>query len=188
MRSIFIVLTLLLVAGSARSQAAGKPDAAAIPMRDPAEFPALPVNIRQDLERRGCRVPQNQEAGPNTRTNVVSGHFRSATQKDWAVLCSRDGSSALIVYWHGDVKDVLVEPASPDIEWMQGAGPEEWHYTRYIATATPKVIRDLADAFGDPAELPSPLDHDGIEEGDAAKASSIRYWHQGRWLDLTGMD
>jgi hypothetical protein len=149
----------------------------------------LPLAIRRDLEQRGCRIPQSQHAARDALTNVASGRFGSATQKDWAVLCSRDGSSSLLVYWRGDVKDVLVEAGAPDADWMQWQGPGEgWQYTRYIATATPKIIRRLAEAFGDPSELPVPLDHDGIEAGDAGKASTIRYWHQGQWMELTGMD
>jgi len=189
MRSNLIGLALLMLVGSAQSQPVGEPVADDIPMLDPARFPALPADVRQDLERRGCRIPQNQEANPDAPNNVVSGRFRSARQKDWAVLCSRNRTSSLIVYWAGDAGGIFVGPGSPDVEWMQWAGPAEgWHYARYVATATPATIRRLGDAFGEPSGLPAPLDHDGIEEGDAAKASVIRYWHQGRWLELTGMD
>ena len=94
----------------------------------------------------------------------------------------------MLLYWGGDTRDVCVGPSSPDLHWMQWAGPSEgWHYMRYIATATPTTIRRLAAAFGDPSELPA-LDHDGIEEGDAGKASIIQYWHRDRWIELTGMD
>ncbi|QNP40051.1 hypothetical protein [Lysobacter solisilvae (ex Woo and Kim 2020)] len=189
LRNPLIALVLLLAWLPAYPQAIGIPDPGDIPLREPAEFPALPLDIRHDLERRGCRIPQSQQADPNARSNVVSGRFGSAAQRDWAVLCSRNGDSSLLVYWRGDINDVLVEAGSPDMDWMQWQGPPEgWQYTRYIATATPKMIRRLADAFGDPSELPVPLDHDGIEAGDSGKASTIRYWHHGQWIELTGMD
>jgi hypothetical protein len=183
-KSLPITLAFVLACGPACAQGPGTPAPADVPLRKPAQVPALPLAIRLDLEQRGCLIPQGQR-----HANVVSGRFGSAAQRDWAVLCSRDGSSSLLVYWRGDVRDVLAGPGSSDLEWMQWQGPDEgWQYMHYIATATPKIIRRLAEAFEDPSELPVPLDHDGIEEGDAGKASTIRYWHHGQWLELAGMD
>jgi len=61
----------------------------------PAAFSALPVAIRQELERRGCEVPQT--FSNKAAHNVIRGRFTSATQKDVAVLCSKQRVSTVLV-------------------------------------------------------------------------------------------
>jgi anti-sigma factor RsiW len=65
----------------------------------PAVFVDLPAPVRSELERRGCTVPQ-----PFTSTrpaNVIKGRFTSANQTDWAVLCSRQQASSILVFRRG---------------------------------------------------------------------------------------
>src|SRR5437773_2711035 len=69
----------------------------------PAAFPELPANLAAELDRRGCRVPQ-----PDTsrRQNVIRGQFATPGQTDWAVLCSMNGFSRILVFWNGSQSDI----------------------------------------------------------------------------------
>ena len=50
----------------------------------------------------------------------------------------------------------------------------------------PKYIQDHYVRYGGPK--PPQLDHDGIDDGFDGKASVVRYWYGGRWLQLQGAD
>ncbi len=183
-------------AQSHRVAAAG-PASPARPLRDrwdsanaatvrlaPAAFPQLPTAIRVDLERRGCRIPQVPlDTVPG---NVVSGSFRERGKTDWAVLCSRDDTSRILVYWSGSSEAPDTLAASGDRTWLQqGLGPGIG-FSRAIGVASPAYIREHFERYGGPT--PPALDHDGINDIFVEKASTVLYWHQGRWLMLTGAD
>ena len=151
----------------------------------PDSFPRLPVAIRSALSARGCSVPQSfVEGAPH---NVISGCFAQAQQRDWAVLCSRHDSSSVLIFWGGRgtvPPDELGWTA--DAGFLQGIGAGRIGYSHVIAVAGPERIRAYREAFGGP--LPKRLDHDGLEDAFADKASTVLYLEKGRWLSLTGAD
>ncbi|MBZ5542923.1 MAG: hypothetical protein LAO07_04495 [Acidobacteriia bacterium] len=56
----------------------------------------------KQLESRGCTIPQSAEfSAPH---NVITGEFARKAQKDWAVLCSTQGKSTILVFWGGPAK------------------------------------------------------------------------------------
>jgi hypothetical protein len=88
---------------------------------------------------------------------------------------------------------------------QQAPTPEEWaaaeraivrlppsafrkriEFSRAIGVAAPARIRQSHQNWGGPAP-PSPLDYDG-DDAFVGKASIIRYWVGGRWLELSGSD
>ena len=151
----------------------------------PDSFPRLPVAIRAALSARGCTVPQSfVEGRPH---NVISGRFAQAQQRDWAVLCSRHDSSSILIFWGGRR---IVPPDelgwTADAGFLQGVGAGRIGYSHVIAVAGPERIRAYSAAFGGP--LPERLDHDGLEDAFAEKASTVLYLEKGRWLSLTGAD
>lgn len=151
----------------------------------PDSFPQLPGAIRSALAARGCTVPQSfVEGRPH---NVISGRFAPTQQRDWAVLCSHHDSSSILIFWDsgGAVSpDELGWTA--DAGFLQDTGAGRIGYSRVIAVARPERIRAYVAASGGP--LPRPLDHDGIEDEFAEKASTVLYWEKGRWVTLTGAD
>jgi len=158
-------------------------DAATVRLR-PAVFSDLPTPIRQSLERRGCTVPQlHAVEAPH---NVIRGHFTSAAQIDVAVLCSKARVSSILVFRGGSTTDVAVLASSPDKDFLQGLGPGVIGYSRSLDAVGPKYIQDHYLRYGGPK--PPPLDHDGIDDGFDGKASVVRYWYRGHWLQLTGAD
>jgi hypothetical protein len=118
--------------------------------------------------------------------NVVSGHFRTAAQLDWAVLCSINRVSRILVYWAGQADSVADLAVGADKELLQGVGAGRIGYSRAIGVAKADVIRQNYQWYG--GTSPPPLDHEGIEDAFVEKASVIWYWYQGQWLMLTGAD
>ncbi len=151
----------------------------------PTSFPSLPSAIARDLERRSCTVPQTYMS-PDPH-NVAKGSFRERGQTDWAVLCSRDLSSALLIYWGGSTERVeTLKEFSPDAGWLQHIGDGKVGFSRWINATTRERILEYHATYGGP-EPPS-IDHDGLNHAFAEKASTILYWHDGTWLSLQGAD
>ena len=155
----------------------------------PSAFPNLPPAIRSDLERRGCVIPQS--FGAKVPENVISGAFTRRGDVDWAVLCSIRRVSAILVYREGSIHNVDHLRRSPDSAFLQVVshdlrGNEVAGYSRSIGAVDAKHIVEHSNDFGGPK--PPAIDHEGIEDSFVGKGSSILYWHQGRWLRLTGMD
>ena len=149
----------------------------------------LPPAVRADRERRGCTVPQ--PLGVKSPENVIAGAFTRKGDTDWAVLCSIQRVSTILVYRDGSVQNVDRLAVSPDAAFLQVVdydthGNPIAGYSRVIGSADAKHILGHYQDFGGPK--PPPMDHVGIEDSYVEKSSSIFYWYQGRWLKLTGMD
>ena len=151
----------------------------------PASVVSLPNAIRADLERRGCTIPQPALA--TEPMNVIRGQFTRKGQVDWAVLCSLERISSILVYRGGSTKDVADIEKAGDAGFLQVIGPnDQIGFSRGITVATSKHILEHYRNHGGPK--PPPLDHDGIEDAFIEKGSSVLYWYQGRWLTLQGSD
>lgn len=149
---------------------------------DPSEFTELPRTIRAELHRRGCGIPQPFTNGP--RQNVIRGSFTQAGQVDWAILCSRRLSSTILVFRNGD-SDVAAELARrPDADFLQVVEPNRIGFSRALGVASVEFIREHHARYGGPE--PPTLTHAGINDVFVEKASVVWYWHEGKWLELTG--
>ena len=150
----------------------------------PREFRQLPAAVRRSLDARGCTIPQYP--GGNAAHNVINGSFIANGSRDWAVLCSIKGVSRILVYRGGSTKRVDSLAVRSDGVYMQADANGVMQYSRKIDIATPKHIADQAKANGGPK--PPPLDHQGIDDGFMDKASTILYFHRGKWRELAGSD
>ena len=150
----------------------------------PSAFGELPVEVRKDLEDRGCSIPQPYDA--RSPVNVITGRFTAATAMDWAILCSRDRTSTILVFRAGSVSDVTELASRQDADFLQGTSTGDAGFSRSLSVANPGYIRRHYEAYGGPQ--PPPLHHDGIDDGFLGKASIVHYWHEGRWLQLQGAD
>jgi hypothetical protein len=170
---------------SAQTPEAWKAAAHTIRRLPPDSFPQLPVAIRAALAARGCSVPQSFTS--ERPHNVIAGRFAHAGRQDWAVLCSHHDSSSILIFWASADAPPPTELARAfDASSMQAIGRSRSGYSRMLAVASPAQIRDYAAAFGGP--LPKVLDHDGVEDAFAGKASTVSYLEEGRWLALSGAD
>jgi hypothetical protein len=137
----------------------------------------LPQSITRTLEARGCTIPQVAELGVGgpTEMNVIRGEFARIGQLDWAVLCSRDGRSTILVFWArpiscpGEIRDPYKDKYPP------GAGVE-WSDDRYINAV---AERDLRGWSGPPE--PGAMTHQGIADAMDSKDATVYYCSEGQW-------
>lgn len=151
----------------------------------PDQFTELPLKIIKELERRGCTIPQVYSSG--RPWNVIEGEFAKPGQKDWAVLCSRDGTSSILVFWGQPIQgcDIEISPVE-DKTFLQGIGNGLIGFSRSISAVSKKFIDSAYKAYGGPE--PPPIDHEGIDDEFMDKASGVHYCYKGEWLQLQGSD
>ena len=188
MRLTLLAASLMVMSAMAASQLSSpqawvQADRATLRI-DPAEFTELPQSVQTDLRRRGCSVPQPFTNG--RRQNVIRGSFTQAGKVDWAVLCSRELASTILVFRNGGRAVVDELARRPDADFLQVVEPNRIGFSRAIAVASAEYIREHHARYGGPE--PPTLTHVGINDVFVGKASVVWYWHQGKWLQLTGAD
>ncbi len=186
MKSVFVAAVVMAMPIAAGSQlpspdAWREADRATIRL-DPETFTELPRPLQIELRRRGCSIPQPFTKG--RRQNVIRGSFTRVGQVDWAALCSRDLTSAILVFRNGNPGAVEQLARRPDADFLQGIGENQIGFSRSIGVASAGFIRQHHEWYGGP--VPPSLTHAGIDDAFVEKASVVWYWHRGRWLKLTG--
>ena len=181
--SFLIAMTLLI---ATQGVGADKWDDADVAIRRlaPTGFQGLPNNIVGELKKRGCTIPQSY--GSKKPHNIISGEFAKKGQKDWAVLCSRNGSSSVLIFWGDDSPCPSEILPSRDGRWLQGIGDGRFGYSRAISPVGRAFIMGTFKNYGGPT--PPPILHQGINEAFIEKASTVHYCHKGKWIWLSGGD
>ena len=151
---------------------------------EPAVLPGIPRWLTTELTRRHCSIPQS--FGANRPHNIIRGFFNDGNVTDWAVVCSRERVSTILVFWDEEAQKVAELSSEPDANFLQVVLRGEIGFSRAIGVATPATIRGYHRAFGD-GVLP-PLSHSGINDAFVGKGSVVWYWGGGKWLRLTGAD
>jgi hypothetical protein len=141
----------------------------------PTAFPGFPKDLVHELQRRGCMIPQT--VPQDEKSNVIKGAFLKPGQTDWAVLCSKKGSTSLLMFWNGS--------ATNSAELGKIADDPNRIFDWFIRPVGWKFIMNHYRAYGGPK--PPPIDHYGIESG-GEKASSVMYFYHGKWITLQGAD
>ena len=151
----------------------------------PDRYPNLPAVVRSELNRRQCLIPQPFTATDNRLQNVAAGRFTSPSTTDWAVLCSRQRRSSILVFRGGGVAAIDELAADEDAGSLQVTSPGKIGYSRGIGVASPSFIRGHNRAANPPLPV---LDHDGINDMFIEKGSIVWYWSGASWLKLAGAD
>lgn len=184
-----LVITLMVVAAintvSAQEQTdEGRSRESHIIRLQPSVFAQLPIQIVRALQEQGCTIPQSfVDLQPH---NVVQGELRRKGQVDWAVLCSRDDHSSILVFGNSSPTRITEISRQPDGIFVQGIGGGKLGYSRRIGIVGKQFITEHYRAYGGPE--PPRIDHQGIDDAFLEKASVVHYYHEGRWLELTGAD
>ena len=139
----------------------------------PTCWPSCSAGVR--FRKRSRKAPQR-----------IRGQFARPGQTDWAVLCSINGVSTILVFWNSSEKNPAEIARVADRDRLQGAGGDVIVYSRAISPVGKSFILQHYQAYGGPQ--PPPLDHQGIDDAFVEKASVVLYFHQGKWLTLTGAD
>ena len=150
----------------------------------PAEaFPQLPPVVARVLRERNCTVPQ--PSADRRLRNVIRGEFFAKGERGWAVLCSVNGSSALLAF-RGDNDSNPETLMTTDDRGYLDLSNSSVAYSREITAADRDFILHHYRAYGGPE--PPPIDHHGIDDSFLEKASITWYYYGGKWLQLTGAD
>jgi hypothetical protein len=105
---------------------------------------------------------------------------------DWAVLCSVNGASSILVFWNGSASNPAELAGSEDKNYLQGLGGDKIGFSRGISAVGKAFITQHYQAYGGPK--PPPINHQGINDAFLGKASVVQYFFDGKWLTLTGSD
>jgi len=151
----------------------------------PTGFPEIPRNVVQELNHRGCTIPQ--KAFTKKRNNVIQGEFARPGQKDLAVLCSVRGMSTILVFWRKSEKDPAAIAPMEDRIFLQDMGGGKIGFSRDISPMGKDAILHLCRVKDEPVPL-FLLTHQGLDDAFIGKASQTYYFHKGKWLIVTGSD
>jgi hypothetical protein len=150
----------------------------------PEAFADLPPAIAGALRARRCGVPQPAPSGP--AANVIRGDFIRAGETAWAVLCSVNGSTDLLVFRNASDTSPMTVTTSDDSRYAGTYEDGRTYYAHAISPVDRAYITRHYRAYGGPE--PPPIDHLGIDDAFLEKASVIWYFYQGEWLALQGAD
>jgi len=115
---------------------------------------------------------------------VITGEFIERGHPAWAVLCSREGRSAILLFKRNSSRPLAELAEEADQNYLQAIGPNgRIAYSRRINSVRPDEILGRYRAYDGPS-----FDHDGIDDAFAEKASVVRYCLAGHWLELAGAE
>lgn len=148
----------------------------------PSAYHNIPAGVRVALQQHGCRLPEGQTSDGEP-INVISGHFASRKQNDWAALCVIGDQAEVFVSWGGKARAC---PAEIHSGWpLQGKFSAEPAGGLFLRKASPQLILRYRQQF--PTGPAPPVTHEGLEVGDE-QASLVYYCDAGKWVELRGND
>jgi hypothetical protein len=160
--------------------------AANVKRLQPSEVPGLPAEFVEKLNARGCTIPQFDSGDSTFDTaevpkNVIQGEFARKGQPDWAVLCSKGGSSTIVIFWGKPTACASQLARLDDPHFMQKGADKRMHFSRAIEPS------DKPGAGSRPgSSRPKQMTHQGIFDEYVGKASSLFYCNEGKWSIFPG--
>ncbi len=147
----------------------------------PSSFPDLPDPVANELNQRGCLIPQTYQA--HRPENAVHGSFQRAGSSDWAVLCSVKGTASLLVFFDSSVKPSVLatfqETQRLQVHESDGILGFNWG----IDVTSPQGIHDAQNGL---SSRPAPVDHDALADSVVDRKTAYRYFANNTWslLDM----
>jgi hypothetical protein len=180
----------------------GKPPAQkdnAIRKLQPAHVAELPPAFVEKLNARGCAIPQfgaigrasgtegagdtGSPAQAGEPTNVIHGEFARHGQEDWAVLCSKGGSSTIVIFWGKTTACPASLARLEDAHYLKRGKDKKVRYSRSIRALGETDLGDRAGISG----LKS-FSHQGIDDRFVGKSSAFFYCSEGKWKIFPAKD
>jgi hypothetical protein len=164
----------------------------------PADVAGLPPEFVEKLNARGCSIPQFGDIGragqavgesagePATAgepTNVIHGEFARHGQEDWAVLCSKGGSSTIVIFWGKTTACPASLARLEDAHYLKRGKDKKVRYSRAIRALGESDLGDRAGIAG-----LKPFAHEGIDDRFVGKSSAFFYCSGGKWKIFPGKD
>ena len=149
-----------------------------------SSFPDLPPAIQQQLDHRGCLIPQTYEAhGPE---NVIHASFERPGSSDWAILCSAQGTVSLLVFFGDGSSQPFALASAPETERLQTHDPSGvLGFNWGIDPASPQQVRE-AQASMNPR--PKLLDHDALADALIDRHAVYHFYLMSAWIVLEMQD
>jgi hypothetical protein len=172
----------------------------AIRKLQPSDVAGLPPDFVEKLNSRGCMVPQFGAVGragntaaagdatgsPATAddpTNVIHGEFARHGQEDWAVLCSKGGSSTIVIFWGKATACPASLARLEDAHYLKRGKDRKVRYSRAIRALGESDLGDRAGTAG-----LKPFAHQGIDDRFVGKSSAFFYCSEGKWKIFPAKD
>ncbi len=149
-----------------------------------SSFPDLPPAIQQQLDHRGCLIPQTYEAhGPE---NVVHASLERPGSSDWAILCSAQGTVSLLVFFGDGSSQPFTLASAPETERLQTHDPSGvLGFNWGIDPATPEQVHDAQLPMRHP---PPRLDHDALADTLVDRHTVYHFYLKSAWIVLEMQD
>ncbi len=113
-------------------------------------FPGLPPAIAGVLRARNCKVPQPFTSG--APRNVIEGEFFENGETSWAVLCSIQHSTALLVFRNDTGTKPHTLNTTDDSSFLQGTAGDSIGYSREITPVGRGFIMRHYRGYGGPKQ------------------------------------
>jgi hypothetical protein len=149
-----------------------------------SSYPDLPDGIRNQLDRRGCIIPQTYEA--HRPENVIHASLESSGSSDWAVLCSSQGTVSLLVFFTNNSSQPFTLASAPETERLQAHDPSGvLGFNWGIDPASPKQV---AEAQAGMRHRPPHLDHDALADTLVDHHTVYHFYLRNAWIVLEVQD
>jgi hypothetical protein len=146
----------------------------------PSSFPELPETFADQLNRRGCMIPQTYEA--HHPENVVHARLERPDSIDWAVLCSSQGTVSLLVYFSSSPQRLTVLATAPETERLQIHGSSGvLGFNWGIDPASPAQIRQSQMGMD---HHPPPVNHDALADTLLDRHTVYHFFEKSAWIVL----
>jgi hypothetical protein len=142
-----------------------------------SSFPALPDGVRDELNRRGCSIPQTYEA--HQPENVVHANLEGRGNTDWAVLCAAQGTVSLLVFFGGGSQQPAELASAPETERLQphdASGVLGFNWG--IDPASPRLVAEAQTGL---IPRPPKLDHDALADEIVEHKTIYHFYAKGAW-------
>jgi hypothetical protein len=176
----------------------------------PGEVHGLPVEFVEKLNARGCGISQFGEVGraasssgnragdaagsggngtaggsamDGGTTNVIHGEFARHGQEDWAVLCSKGGSSTIVIYWGKATACPASLARLEDAHYLKRGNDKKMRYSRSIRALGKSDLGERAGIAG-----LKDFSHQGIDDRFVGKSSAFFYCSEGKWKIFPAKD
>ena len=143
-----------------------------------SSYPAIPARIADQLNQRGCLIPQTYEA--HAPENVVHASLQAPGSSDWAVLCSAQGTVTLLVFFAEIPVQVLA--TAPETERLQthdATGTLGFNWG--IDPAAPVRVHEAQSSLD---HRPALLDHDALADSVIDHRTIYHYYSKSVWTLL----
>ncbi len=143
----------------------------------PSSFPDLPSPIAASIAAHGCVIPQTYEA--HRPENVVHASLERAGSDDWALLCSKNGTVALMVFFASAPDHPIVLASAQETERLQTHSPSQaLGFNWGIDPASPDQIHTAQIGL---RHRPPQPDHDALADSIVDHKTVYHLYSNGKW-------